>query len=661
MIKDAKHFQIHFLVISLISINFLLGSCKEKKIEKQDYTISPVPFTQVKVNDNFWAPRIKINREVTIPIAFQKSEETGRIKNFKIAGGLEEGHFCSLYPFDDSDVYKNIEAASYSLQMYPDPVLEAYLDTLISYIAAAQEDDGYLYTNRTIDPDSTHEMAGKARWEKEEESSHELYNAGHLYEAAVAHYQATGKRTLLDVALKNANLIDREFGWGKIEKVPGHQEIEIGLVKLYRITGDERYLNLAKFFLDKRGPGGDEYAQMHKKVIDQEQAVGHAVRAQYMYAAMTDIAALTGDKSYLNAIDKLWEDVVQSKTYITGGIGAAGEYEGFGPAYDLPNKEAYCETCAAIANALWNYRMFLLHGDSKYFDVFERVLYNGLISGVSLSGDLFFYPNPLASDGQCKRKPWFGCACCPVNISRFIPSVPGYIYAVSNKKLYINLFIGNTSEFIVDNEKLNITQTTDYPWDGLVNIKINADRRKMLDLMIRIPGWARNIPFPGDLYRFSGNSAESFIIKVNGEAVESRLENGYAIIERKWQAGDIVTLYLPMPVRMVEANEKVHADSNRIALERGPLVFCVEGLDQPGGIVSDLIFNPDYKLESVFRHDLLNGVEVIMGKIDAAAQHPDGTINLHPGEFIAIPYYSWANRGQAEMEVWLPSLFIKQL
>ncbi|MCK7460846.1 MAG: glycoside hydrolase family 127 protein [Sphingobacterium sp.] len=394
------YFKKNGLFIILGFALILFYGCQEKRATSfSDYPIEPVAFTKVNVTDNFWASRMAINHQITIPIAFRKAEETGRIDNFRIAGNYKEGSFCSLYPFDDSDVYKNIEAACYSMQIYPDPHLNAYLDSLIDYIAAAQEDDGYLYTNRTIDPASTHEMAGKLRWENEEESSHELYNAGHLYEAAVAHFEATGKHTLLSIAIKNANLVDSLFGWGKIEKAPGHQEIEIGLVKLFRVTGERKYLDLAKFFLDVRGPEGGEYNQMHEKAVDQHLAVGHAVRAQYMYAAMADIAAITGEKEYLLAIDTLWSDVVSSKTYLTGGIGSVGSHEGFGEPYDLPNMEAYCETCAAIANALWNYRMFLLHGDSKYFDVFEKVLYNGLLSGVSLSGDQFFYPNPLASAG----------------------------------------------------------------------------------------------------------------------------------------------------------------------------------------------------------------------------------------------------------------------
>jgi DUF1680 family protein len=592
---------------------------------------------------------------VTIPIAFRKSEETGRIDNFKIAGGLKEGHFCSLYPFDDSDVFKNIEAASYSLQIFPDPELDHYLDSLIGYIAAAQEEDGYLYTNRTINPDSTHEMAGNERWINEEQSSHELYNAGHLYEAAVAHFHATGKRTLLDVAIKNANLIGSVFGWGKLEKTPGHQGIEIGLVKLYRLTGEKKYLELAKFFLDRRGPAGDSYNQMHEKVIDQREAVGHAVRAQYMYAAMADVAALTGDSSYLKAIDILWEDVTNGKTYITGGIGAVGGHEGFGPAYELPNLEAYCETCAAIANALWNYRMFLLHGESKYFDVLERVVYNGLISGISLRGDSFFYPNPLESEGNFSRKPWFGCACCPVNITRFLPSVPGYIYAVKDENLYINLFMSNEANVVINGEDIRIVQQTDYPWDGNITVQIIPRDEEEFNLMLRIPGWAKGEAFPTDLYHFSKAPATRPGILVNGKDFPFEVQNGYASIRRTWKEGDEVVLQLPVEIMQVYANPLVKADSGLVAIQRGPLVFCAEQIDLQGLDPGHFIINENAALEFKTAPDLLNGTGLIQGTarmLDPASAENSVTMKR---AFTAIPYFAWANRGKGKMRVWFPT------
>lgn len=638
----------------LIGLSFiLLQACSHMSPSAMDYPIKPVPFTDVKISDNFWALRILINHEVTIPIAFRKAAETGRIDNFLIAGKLKEGGFCSLYPFDDSDVYKNIEAACYSMQLYPDPKLNTYLDSLIGYIAAAQESDGYLYTNRTIDPQNTHEMAGKQRWEKEEDSSHELYNAGHLYEAAVAHYQATGKRTLLDVAIKNANLIDHLFGWGKIEKVPGHQEIEIGLVKLFRVTGERKYLELAKFFLDRRGPGGNEYNQMHEKVIDQEVAVGHAVRAQYMYAAMVDVAALTGEEAYVKAIDKLWLDVVSGKTYITGGIGSVGSHEGFGEAYDLPDMQAYCETCAAIANAFWNYRMFLLHGESRYFDVFEKVLYNGLLSGVSLTGDQFFYTNPLASMGQYIRKSWFGCACCPVNITRFLPSLPGYIYAVNRDNLYVNLFIGSEANIKIQGQEIKLRQSTEYPWEGQVRLQVNIPEPLSFNLMVRIPGWARNEAFPTDLYYFDDEFNEKPKFFVNGKEVKVSQKDGYASIERKWENGDEIIVEFPMMPRRVKSNKLVKANEGRVALQRGPIIYCVEAIDQKLPGVMNLIIDDEAEVHYDYQIGLLSGVGTLTGTIKAASELEAGNVSLVPQEFRAIPYYAWANRDPGEMTVWL--------
>ena len=632
--RENNLIRLFNLFISLSAVSILFG-CKESVKNEPDYPIHPVAFTNVKITDDFWSKRLETNHRVTIPIAFRKAEETGRIDNFRIAGGLKEGKFASIYPFDDSDVFKNIEAACYSLQIYPDPILEAYLDTLISTIAAAQEDDGYLYTNRTIDPVNPHEWSGKNRWEFEEENSHELYNAGHLYEAAVAHYQATGKRTLLGVAIKNANLIENQFGWGKIEKAPGHQEIEIGLVKLYRVTGDRRYLDLARFFLDVRGPGKDPYNQMHLKVLDQKEAAGHAVRAQYMYAAMADVAALTGTMDYVKAIDTLWSDVVSGKTYITGGIGAAGEIEGFGKPYELPNEEAYCETCASVANALWNYRMFLLHGESKYFDVFEKVLYNGLLSGVSVSGDHFFYPNPLASDGHYARKEWFGCACCPVNMTRFLPSLPGYIYALDDNRLFINLFIANKAVLKFKGQDVRIEQVTQYPWDGRVNINLGLEKPSSFNLMIRIPGWAVNQAFPTDLYYFENKQEIQPELFINGAKEEFQMVNGYASIDRKWKNDDLIVLNMPMEILVVKADEKVQADQGKVALQRGPVIFCLEAVDNNNVDLESILIENKAGLSFEYREDLLNGV---------------GTIK---GNLLAIPYYSWANRDSGKMKVWI--------
>ena len=642
------------LLLSAIILLTILTSCKQQqKDQKHDYPIQPVPFTAVKLTDDFWAPRIKINHEVTIPIAFQKSRETGRIKNFKVAGGLEEGSFCSIYPFDDSDVFKIIEGASYSLQTFPDPDLEAYLDSLIFYISEAQEEDGYLYTNRTILGDSAHKWAGENRWDLVHELSHELYNLGHMFEAAVAHYQATGKSTFLNVAIKAADLVDRDFGPGKISRVPGHQEIEIGLVKLYRVTGEQRYLDLAKFFLDMRGPGGPQYSQAHKKVVDQDEAVGHAVRAVYMYSAMADIAALTGDKQYMDATGRIWRDVVYGKYYVTGGIGSSRHGEAFGEPYQLPNLTAYCETCAAVANVFWNYRLFLLQGESKYYDVLERTLYNGLISGVSLSGDRFFYPNPLESHADYERSPWFGCACCPSNITRFIPSLPGYMYAVDQDKIYVNLFIEGHADIDLQGKHIEIDQQTSYPWDGLMEISVSPEKPVRFDLMIRIPGWAVDKPVPGELYHFDKKYGKKATLFVNDEEAEYRIHKGYAVLGRKWRKGDRVRLELDMPVRKVLANQKVTEDTGKLALQRGPLVYCVEGTDN-NGQVFNITLNKNSDLEPHYNPDMLNGIYLLQGQAQRILEDKNGNTQTENIILSAIPYYSWANRGPAEMVVWIP-------
>ena len=469
-----------FRTIFITGLFVLFSGCTKKASQSADYPIQPVPFTAVKLTDNFWEPRIKKNASVTIPIAFGYCESTGRVKNFEIAAGLDTGKFQTIYPFDDSDVFKIIEGASYSLQTFPDPKLEAYLDTLIHKISLAQEPDGYLYTNRTIAEKhggaGLHEWAGKNRWEMDSVLSHELYNLGHLYEAAVAHYQATGKRTLLDVALKSADLVNKDFGYDRIKVYPGHQVIEMGLVKLYRVTGEKKYLDLARFFLDIRGPKGQAYNQANLKPVDQTEAVGHSVRATYMYSGMADIAAIENSAAYLNAITKIWGDLVYGKMYLTGGIGASGGNEGFADPFVLPNMSAYCETCASIGDIFFNHRLFLLHGQSKYIDVLEKTLYNSMLSGVSLSADRFFYPNPLESNGKQQRQAWFGCACCPSNVARFVPAIPGYIYAVTDKDLYVNLFISNDAKVKIGNQKVDISQKANFPWDGKVAITINPER-----------------------------------------------------------------------------------------------------------------------------------------------------------------------------------------
>lgn len=621
------------------------------------YPISPVPFTSVKVTDAFWGQRLKASREVTIPLAFSKCEETGRYDNFYKAAHPSSTYKVEGYPFDDTDVYKTIEGASYLLQTYPDKKLERYIDSVLTVVAGAQEADGYLYTARTMNPEHPHEWSGSKRWEKVEEGSHEFYDLGHMLEGAIAHYQATGKRTFLDIAIRYADCVDRAVGDdpGELCLVPGHQIAEMGLCKLYVVTGQKKYLDLAKYFLDKRGYTSrkDMYSQSHKPVLEQDEAVGHAVRAAYMYSGMADVAALTGDTAYIHAIDRIWENVVFKKLYITGGIGATNEGEAFGANYELPNLSAYCETCAAIGNVYWNYRQFLLHGESKYYDVLERTLYNGLISGVSLEGDGFFYPNPLESTGNYERKPWFGCACCPSNICRFIPSVPGYIYAVHGGDLYVNLFMGNTSEIEVNGKKVSLTQETGYPWNGDVRLTVAPRGKQTFTLKIRVPGWVRGEVLPSDLYRYVDEESLEYSVMVNGKLVESELENGYFSINREWRKGDVVDVHFDMKPRVVVANEAVEADRGRIAIERGPIVYCAEWPDNDFSVLSVLVNRkPVFTVEH--KADLLYGISQIKTKAQSLAYDTDGRLQVKDVDLTLIPYYAWAHRGAGEMCVWLP-------
>lgn len=654
------------LLILLATI--LIASCtieEEKNI--RDYPVNPVPFTKVKFTDKFWLPRMDTNRIVSIPYDFNKCEETHRIDNFAVAGGLQKGSFVGIR-YNDSDVYKVIEGASYSLNIHSDPELEKYLDDLIVKIAAAQEDDGYLYTCRTINPDSLPNYTGKTRWSQLKDS-HELYNIGHMYEAAVAFYQATGKRTFLDVAIKSANLVNEVFGpkEHQLHGVPGHQEIEIGLVKLFRVTGDEKYLNLAKYFLDQRGNvrshelyvyGEDgsnkDYTQDNIAVTEQSEAVGHAVRAAYMYSGMTDIAALTGDKNYKAAIDGLWDNVVSKKLYITGGIGAKHAGEAFGENYFLPNLSAYNETCAAIANMLWNQRMFLLNGNSKYIDVLERTLYNGFLSGISIHGDKFFYPNPLESDGTHERKPWFDCSCCPTNVVRFLPSLPGYVYALAKDELFVNLYIGNEASVNLNSNEIKLSQNTNYPWDGNVKINVEPKSPSKFTISFRIPGWANNQPVPSDLYHYLNESDQKPIIKINNKETLYIIENGYAKINREWAKGDVIEIDFPMPVRKVIANENVTDDQGKFSLERGPLVYCAEWVDN-GGSVRNLLLDKNAEFENEFKIDLINGITILKGKSKTVSLNKSNNSIIETDQqFTAIPYYAWAHRGNGQMTVWFP-------
>src|SRR4030042_1396201 len=465
--------------------------------------------------------------------------------------------------------------------VHPDPLLEARIDGIIAKIAAAQEKDGYLYTARTIDPANPPvDWVGKERWSNLY-MSHELYNLGHLYEAAVAYNKATGKKNLLAVALKSADLINSVFAPGKTHGPSGHQEAEIRLVKLYRLTGKKKYLNLAKYFLDERGNSKDrklygEYSQDHKPVIEQAAAVGHAVRAMYMYSGMADVAALTGDAAYIQALDKIWDDVAYKKMYVTGGIGAAGGIEGFGPAYELPNASAYCETCASIGYALWNWRMFLLKGDSRYFDILERILYNGFLSGGGMSGDRFFYPNPLESYGQYHRSPRSNCACCPSNIVRFVPEIPGFVYATQNDALYVNLFMGSEASLTLGARKVRLEQQTRYPWDGTVKLVVHPESAAEFGLNVRIPAWAVERPVPGDLYQYVEIQGSVVTIYINGSAVTPEVVQGYAHLRRTWEGGDTVEVNFPLPVRRITANAAVRDDAGKVALGRGRIGYCAE-------------------------------------------------------------------------------------
>lgn len=624
---------------------------------RHGYPFSPVPFTSVKVTDSFWGQRLKASREVTIPLAFSKCEESGRYENFVKAAHPSENYEVGGYSFDDTDVYKTIEGASYLLQTYPDKKLVAYIDSVLAIVAAAQEPDGYLYTSRTMNPKHPHAWSGSRRWEKVEDLSHEFYNLGHMVEGAIAHYQATGKRNFLDIAIRYADCVCREIGSGErqLVRVPGHQIAEMALAKLYIVTGDQKYLDEAKFFLDQRGHTSrrDAYSQAHKPVVEQDEAVGHAVRATYMYAGMADVAALTGDTAYIHAIDRIWDNIVGKKYYITGGIGATANGEAFGANYELPNMSAYCETCAAIGNVYVNYRLFLLHGESKYYDVLERTLYNGLISGVSLDGGGFFYPNPLESRGQHQRQPWFGCACCPSNICRFIPSLPGYVYAVKDKDVYVNLFMSNEANLEVDKKGVVLEQQTRYPWDGDVAVSVKKNKAGAFAMKIRIPGWVRGQVVPSGLYRYSDGKRLGYSVKVNGQPMESELQDGYFTIERRWKKGDKVEVHFDMEPRVVKAHAKVEADRGRVAVERGPLVYCAEWPDNDFDIMSVLV-NRRPQFETVEKPDMLCGLTEIKTGAQVLGYDSEGRLTASDVELTLIPYYAWAHRGSGNMMVWLP-------
>ncbi len=654
--------KISILIIVLLIVGGYVGYSAFAKAETKNtqqtistienptgYSISPVDIKNVQVTDQFWLPIIKRVQEKTIEYAIAKCEEEGRLDNFLIAGGQMEGEVKGEMPFDDTDVYKIIEGASNSLISAPNKELETLLDSLVNIIKLGQEDDGYLTTWRSINP-----AKPPAPWVVTPKGerwdglfmSHELYNAGHLYEAAAVHYKATGKRNFLDIALKNADLMVETFGEGegKIEAVPGHQIIETGLIKLYQITQKEAYLDLAKYFLDNRGnPENHElfgpYSQDHVPVINQDEVVGHAVRAVYMYAAMTDIAALKNDSLYEAAVNKLWENMVSKKMYITGGIGAKHDGEQFGANYELPNLTAYNETCAAIGDVYWNHRLHNLYGDVKYFDVIERTLYNGLISGLSLDGTHFFYPNALESDGvyksnrgSCTRQAWFDCSCCPTNVIRFIPSIPGLIYSKGDDEVYVNLYASSNADIDLNGKAVKITQKTSYPWDGKVAMTVDSESE--VTLKLRVPGWSRNEVLPSDLYAFAKANTSKPTLVINGTVSQAPVVDGYFEVKRNWDPSDTIEINFPMEVRMVEAHEKVEEDRGKLSLEYGPIVYAVEEVDNPEFDKISLSINDQFTVQ---KEEILKGVNTISND------------NLK-----AIPYYAWSNRGVNKMRVWLP-------
>ena len=661
---------------------------KNVKTLSNGYPFTQVPFTSVKISPNtFWGARLKAAREVTVPLAFSKCESEHRYKNFEMAAytlqhpgheGLDTKEWDVSkfmgFSFDDTDVYKTIEGASYILQTYPDKKMVAYIDSVLNVVGAAQEPDGYLYTARTINPKHPHGWSGATRWSKVERLSHELYNLGHMVDAACAHYQATGSTKFLNIAKRYADCVIKEVGpgAGQHKVVPGHQIAEMALARLYTLTGEKKYLDEAKYFLDARGTTSihDAYSQSDKPILKQTEAWGHAVRAGYMYAGIADVAALTQDSDYIKTIDRIWENIVSKKYYLTGGVGARHGGEAFGANYELPNMTAYNETCAAIAQVYLNERMFLLHGESKYIDCLERTLYNGVISGMSMDGGRFFYPNPLSSDGKYKfnadgnttRQPWFGCACCPSNLSRFIPSIPGYLYGVKDNNIYVNLFAGNTSTVKVGGKDVVLEETTEYPWDGDIKITVKKNGAKNANLLVRIPGWVKNQVVPSDLYAYRDAEKPGYSVTVNGKAVEADLDanKGYLPV-KNIKKGDVVRIHFDMPVRTVVANKKVSDDKGKVAVERGPLVYCAEAVDNQNEPVLRAVVSQKPTFSLVDNYSIENteakgapafAVKAITTDAQVIDQAGDGQVSVKNQKLTLIPYYAWNHRGANQMNVW---------
>ncbi|MEY3946768.1 MAG: hypothetical protein RJB03_1474 [Bacteroidota bacterium] len=625
--------------------------------DKSKVIIEPVNFSKVLINDAFWKPKIdKVATKTLAACIYQTEEKTGRIRNFEKVAGGKGGKHEGIY-FDDSDVYKALEAMAYAIKTTGNKALEKKADEWIDKIAAAQQPDGYLNTFYTL-------TGLENRWT--DMSMHEDYMGGHMIEAAVAYFDATGKRKFLDVAIRWADHFDDNFGPGKKHWVTGHQELELALVKLYKSTQNEKYLKLADWLLSERGKKVAKgftwtdwkdtgYTQDLVPVKDQSEITGHAVRAMYLYTGAADVAAHTGDQDYLKAMRRVWEDVVYRNMYITGGIGSAGSNEGFTVDYDLPNEQAYCETCASVGMVFWNQRMNSLTGNAEYIDVLERSLYNGALDGLSLSGDRFFYGNPLASSGRHSRKEWFGTACCPSNIARLVASLGDYVYGQKGNKIFINLFVGSETHFPLNKGEMKVTMQTQYPWDGTVTVKLSLAKKEKASLAFRIPGWLGNTAVPGGLYSFASVSATKPIMLVNGSPVEYQIENGYAVFEREWKDGDKIDYRMPMEVKKLLSRSELKQNNQRMALQRGPLVYCVEGADNNGKAWNILApVNTPFQTEKFSVLD--EPVVSIVGELPVIETGEDRmSINTQKTKVRAIPYYTWCNRGSNAMQVWLPT------
>ena len=637
---------------------FLLLLSNALRAQEAGRKFDPVNFSQVSIHDNFWTPKMNIVATATLPACIYQTEvKTARIRNFeKVARNSGEAHEGIFY--DDSDVFKAIEAIAYSLKNYPDKDLEKKADEWIDKIAAAQLPDGYLNTYYTL---------GRMNERWTDMSMHEDYNGGHLIEAAVAYFNATGKRKLLDVAIRFADHFDSLFGPGKRHWVTGHQELELALVKLYTVTQNKKYLDLAHWLLEERGHKlakgytwtdwkDTAYAQDAVPVKLQKEITGHAVRAMYLYTGAADVAALTGDAGYMNAMQTVWEDVVYRNMYITGGIGSSGSNEGFSIDYDLPNEQAYCETCASVGMVFWNQRMNSLTGDSKFIDVLERSLYNGALDGLSLSGDRFFYGNPLASDGRHFRREWFGTACCPANIARLVASLGDYVYGKSDQGFWVNLYVGSSTTQKFKKQDVNFTLQTHYPSDGTIKLYIEPKSKAKIAVHLRIPGWAQHEPVPGGLYQFQHQDsiASGFTLRVNDKDVPFTLEKGYAVIDREWKKGDVITLTLPMDVREIISRPEVKQDNDRVALQRGPLVYCIEGADNDGKAWNIVLPTGTSYTTAAYT---VATEPVVAIQFDAPAfiiSSDAQNIQTQKKKITAIPYYVWCNRGSNQMQVWLP-------